>query len=120
MKSQTRSNVSFIETAEGIPLTDNKKTADRLVKYFAQNSSNVNYPADFLIIKAHLKNKKYQQNLNLDPINKPFRIEELQNVLINCKDFSPGSDNIPNALIKQLPQQALVFFLDLYNTIWDQ
>lgn len=121
MKNNTKLSTSYTQNADGSPLTDHKQIADHLANHFALNSSDQNYSEEFLNIKSQLKknsNNRQRQNLNLDPINKPFRLDELTTALASCGDTSPGPDNTPNAFIKQLPEQALKFLLKLYNFIW--
>lgn len=52
-----------------------------------------------------------------DVLDIPFSMFELGKVLENCKDSSPGLDNIHYAMIKYLPVIALQFLLDIYNDI---
>ena len=50
--------------------------------------------------------------------NANFSIDELQTVLKNFKNTSPGVDNIPYQMIRELGKESSLQLLDFYNHIW--
>lgn len=45
---------------------------------------------------------------------------ELESVIKNLKETSPGPDEIHYAMIKNLPRDTLRWLLEFYNHIWHQ
>lgn len=105
MKNIPQESPTYLGRPDGSYIKDPKEIADHLANSFVNNSSAENCNQAFLSAKSQLENNpKIRQNHNLDPINKPFSMKELDTVLANCGNSSPGPDNIPNALLKQLPK----------------
>ncbi len=51
-------------------------------------------------------------------LNSLFNMRELQSALKMSKNTSPGRDNIPIQLIRNLPNIGLEYLLQIYNYIW--
>ena len=56
-----------------------------------------------------------QENMTL---NTQIHYLEVYETLKKCKNSSPGPDDIPNILIKKLPQKGLKYLTEIYNLIW--
>lgn len=101
-------------------VTSAKEIAETMAEIFHNNSSDQNYHPEFLQHKIHEEQKKI--NLEDDqenPLNQTFSHEELTSALKDTKnDSSPGPDNIPFELLKNLPENTLAFILKIFNFIW--
>lgn len=65
--------------------------------------------------KKQLFNRK---NPNVDLLEKPFTIVELEKILENTVNTSPGIDNITYSLISRLPEAAKICLLRIFNGWW--
>lgn len=52
-----------------------------------------------------------------DPLDQPFSMQELSNVLKSVKDSTPGHDGIPYSFIAKAGESFLKYFLELINCI---
>ena len=50
--------------------------------------------------------------------NKPFKLGDLKRSIKRAKNTASGPDNIHIQIIKHLPQETLLIFLDIINDIW--
>ena len=138
-KSSTDSQLwGFVRAYEGLsgksagvfPLTnteneiiiDDTKKANLLGKHYHHVSSNNNYSDKFKAIKnqhatenAPLFEKKPSDN---EIYNIPLTFRELKNVIKSKTNSSPGEDDITYEIFKNLPDDALISILDLFNNIW--
>lgn len=64
------------------------------------------------------KNNNYDTEDNTNNINTEIKRYELDLVLSQLNNSSPGPDYIPNVMIKQLTDKALKYLLAIYNFIW--
>lgn len=48
----------------------------------------------------------------------PFCFSELMTALSQCRDSSPGPDDIPHAFLRHTPDKAFSILLAAYNFIW--
>lgn len=103
----------------GVPTAQPQETANILTKSFAENSSSSNYDQEFLVYKTE---QEATGHLNIYDNSQPFNSElsmlELTRELSKLKNSSPGPDNVPNILIKNLSGKGLCYLLDLFNLIW--
>lgn len=105
-------------------ISDPSEITELLAKKFAKNSSDSNYSKEFLDYKLLMESQSLPSDNdnsgNDEPIalNRALTIEELIEVIHSSKNTSPGPDNIPNILIKELPSDAVRSLLDIYNIIW--
>lgn len=105
-------------------ITDHNEIANSIACSFAKNSSSKNYT------EAFLQHKKEQENLteptnNQDlatyyHINDPIGIQELNSAINRTRNSSPGPDNIPYILLKNLPLEGKEILLRIYNIIWNK
>lgn len=99
-------------------IDDPQDVAELLAVHFASVSSNENYEASFRKIKRDLETPlDFATDEDLS-YNSDLTIEELEYALIRSKDSAPGPDDIPTAMLKNLPcteKQKLLMFL---NMIW--
>lgn len=92
--------------------------ANELANSFANNSSNSNYSPEFLEYKNNFeKENSIHITDSTEDINNPLLLDELKSVLSETKNSSAGPDNIPNIMLKHLPENGLVYILSLFNTI---
>ena len=105
-------------------LNNTSDIANILGQSFANNSSNHNYSKEFQNYKESY-NKFQKHNIISaaedkyeSPLNSNLTYNELIKALDNSKNSSPGPDNIPNILLKNLPDIALKTLLYIYNIIW--
>lgn len=124
IKGNTRKTkgIRIINTASGKHLTTDQEIADALAETLAKNSSDSNYTKQFLLYKNAQEaqpTQETQTNEKCHALNLPISLGELQKALQQCQNSSPGPDNIPYALLKNLTLSAKEHLLELYNTIWN-
>ncbi|XP_076392697.1 uncharacterized protein LOC143265297 [Megachile rotundata] len=102
-------------------ISDPQEIANTLASSFAKNSSSENYSDDFRQLKEIQEGKTTAEitNSHGSYLNTPISISELKEVLKTIKNSSPGPDNIPNKLIKNLPEIGIQTLLFIYNIIWE-
>lgn len=112
---------------EKIP--DKKDICNEIAQSFANNSSDSNYHQNFIINKRNQINSRTNQDKIQDPpneleylnsLNQKLSKDEIVHVLSKAGNTSPGPDDIPNDLLKNLPQSGIDYLTDLYNLIWTQ
>lgn len=108
----------LIPGTDGNVLPDSLQTADHLTETFASNSNDFNYTNEFKKFRDQTKSIPVNLNCNLDPIIKPFSLNEIHLAISRSKNTSPGPDDIPNIMIKNSPKDCIEYLLTLYNHIW--
>ena len=100
-------------------LTGNVAIAEKFGQTYEDKSSSANYCNSFQNIKnkAEGNSLDFSTNANFS-YNRKFRLRDLKRSLKKGKDTTPGLDNIPYILLKQLPDSALKVLLDLINEYW--
>lgn len=87
----------------------------------------LNYHPNFLINKENQIHSRTNQEVNsnlsnepdyLDSLNKPITKYEILHILSKAGKTSPGPDEIPNDLLKNLPESEIEYLTNLYNFIW--
>ena len=103
-------------------IDDPPHIANIMAHNFAANSSNNNYSPEFRNYKNKIESANIittTSNDNNDlSFNKELTISELKHALSNCKNKSPGPDNIPNVFLKQLPESSYENLINIFNIIW--
>jgi len=102
----------------GVSVADPKSVADIFVKHFASVSKK-----DPSAPGSRHRRELEALGVNFASIggesyNVPFSLSELKMALSECHDSSPGSDDIPYALLRHMSDSALSFLMDLFNLIW--
>lgn len=118
-KNKKRINTITLEKENGSFVTSPAEVSDLLAKTFSSNSSCNNYDKNFITYKNSqelLFNFNTADNKN--PINSEIYLHELLAVLSNVGNTSPGPDNLPNTIIKNLPYSGIQYLLQIYNHIW--
>lgn len=95
-----------------------QQIADHLAETFATNSADSNHTEEFLKIKNSTNLTTEHLSYNLDSINNPCSLKELKQAIFLSKNTSPELDDIPNMIIKMLPDNCTIYLLQLYNHIW--
>lgn len=103
------------------PIVDSQIIVNTLANTFAKISSDSN-----LSPNINQNKNMITQNLDIPSIftntnhtyNEELSIEEITEELRHCNSKSPGPDNIPYTIIKQLPANAMEYLQRLYNYIW--
>ena len=93
--------------------------------FFAKNSSDENFEADFLVHKNSEEKRDYvhldtTDSENSDALNIQISIDELKDALKTCKNSSQSPDEIPNVFLKNLPLNSLNYLLEIYNYIFSK
>ena len=100
-------------------LTNPVKIAEKFGQTYEDKSSSLNYSDSFQNIKNNAEGNcldfSTTQNFSY---NRKFRLRDLKRSLKKAKDTTPGFDNIPYILLKQLPDSALMVLLDIINEYW--
>ncbi|KAI4472285.1 hypothetical protein M0802_016977 [Mischocyttarus mexicanus] len=112
-----------IKNLNNIPISDLSDKCNIIAEAFAMNSSDNNHKEEFTRLKTVFRstlemNLNSSSNLDNDPINSPFTISELLHVISNTKNSSPGPDDLPNSLIRNLPVEGTNYLLKIFNLIW--
>jgi len=107
-------------------ISDPQTVADKLVRYFYDNSSDRNYDNEFLNKEKTRKSRVFdtpQQYQNLDSyqtlINSEISITEFEIALSKCNSKSPGPDGIPFSFLHNLPKIGKTYLLQIFNSIWN-
>lgn len=104
--------------SDGSVITNPQETANFLAINFAANSDDSNYSQEFKQYRENYNIKPAVESYHMDPINRSFTMNELYKVFSSCGNTSPGPDDIPNAMIRNLPDRAKTYLSKLYNYIW--
>lgn len=120
--TKSSTHISTLVDDNGSVISTSENIANILASTFAKNSSDLNYDEKFIARKKqtpeiNLDHLCYNDNIEL---NSPIQIQELISILNSTKNTSPGPDNIPNILLKNLPYQGLKHLTSLFNLIWFQ
>lgn len=115
------SQIHFIQDGNKI-IAQSADIANVLADTFVRNSSSQNFSDVF----QEYKNEEEKEELPDDyddkcsplQLNNPITMEELLTTIESTNNSSPGPDNIPNILIKNLPTLGKEVLLDVYNYIW--
>ena len=98
--------------------TNEKHIANLIAENFAQVSTkNYSNPFNSIRIKEEKNEIKFTSD-NTESYNQPFSLTKLQNSISKSNNSTPGADEIPYTLLKELPTMSLKYLLDIYNNIW--
>lgn len=125
--NNNKHNIPNLKVGDAV-YESNKEKADILAEYFASVSHDQNYDTEFLEYKRDFEeNQKdlYTDNTTTNAqnteINEPFTIQELNEAISRTREqSSPGSDTITYEMIKELPREARIELLHMYNIIWKE
>lgn len=101
-------------------ITDPKQIANTLADTFEELSSNSQYDQDFM----QYKNEEEKSHITIEPnnnhpLNVPFKLRELQNIIKDLKpNKSAGPDSFPFEFYKYLSLEGKTTLLKIYNIIW--
>lgn len=103
-------------------ISDPKEVCAVLADHFYNISSNSNMNHEYRDIKNNLENKPLNSPTlpNIEPLNMPFTMPELQEVIKNLKGTSEGEDRIHNMMIKNLSKTGQEALLRIVNKIWNE
>lgn len=111
--------IAALEGEDGTITTTKQDISEILAVSFYNKSSDTNYSKNFLDRKKRIE---IEEPLVIEddchPINDIFSLEELKYALTTSRNSASGPDEIPFALIKNLPESALNYLLQIYNFIW--
>jgi hypothetical protein len=100
-----------------------QEIANKLGQTFSNISSTNNYSATFQQYRTikELEYLDFTPNINETyPYNEEFSIEELQYALDKTRNTSPGPDGIIINMIKKLPENALLYHLEILNKFYKE
>lgn len=119
--TKSSSHISTIVRDNGTLISSSENIANELAMTFAKNSSDLNYDKKFLSRKRQAPeiNQAHLYNNDNKELNNPILIQELISILNTTKNTSPGPDNIPNILLKNLPYSGLNRLTTLFNLVWN-
>ena len=102
--------------------TANIDKANMLAAQFAKVSSNANFSDTF---QAHRRVFEEEQKSILtdkcdvqSPLNEDFTLPELRRAIKQCRDTSPGADNVCYSMFRKMPTVCMYVVLSLFNAIW--
>ena len=102
-----------------IIITDPKAVANKLAHALAAVSEVDRYSPDFITYKTNIERRDINFNEdNISEYNYDFTFRELQIALEKTKNTAEGPDKIHYMLIRNLPEEALMLLLEIYNKIW--
>lgn len=92
---------------------------EKLAETFENISSDKNYSPEFLKHKEREeKNAIDFRTDNSEPYNAPFTFQELTSAINSNRVTAPGPDEISNLMLKNLPENAQKYLLNVYNKLW--
>ena len=104
---------------QGVQYTTPSEISEILAKTFAQVSSDDNYTNEFIP-------KKTQAEQNMPDFgglntfyNKPFSVKDLNNILSKTNDTAPGEDGVTYQMIRNMPDHAKKYIIDMYNKFFN-
>ena len=104
-----------MESDDGQTITQVHDIANTLAKQFQENSNNTNSPHPTIIYNNIHHDSIH--NDNNSPLNSPLTLKEINSILTSTKNSAPGSDNIPNLLLKMLPKTGINYLFKIFNCI---
>ena len=107
--------IQFLESDDGQTITQAHDIANTLAKQFQENSNNINSPHPTIIYNNIHHDSIH--NDNNSPLNSPLTLKEINSILTSTKNSAPGSDNIPNLLLKMLPKTGINYLFKIFNCI---
>ena len=101
--------------------TNNLTKANLLATVFCKTSKTENYSKSFIKRKTNYETYPVPFDLeSSDPINNMFSIQELRKAIHSKNNSATGIDEVSYAMLKHLPDRALVSILHLFNSSWCQ
>ena len=110
--------VPTIKDRQGNIQTDPEIVAEMLGESFASFSSGEAYTERFNRLRQQLERNHIDFEEEEIEYNDPFSIAQLKDAINDCKDTSPGEDEVHYKMIKHLHPTALQEILILYNEVW--
>ena len=110
---------------QGNPVSDPQRVADA----FARCYNSVNSKTKRAHPNFHARSKAQRRRLPFNRrgghpdneyLNAPVALEEMIHQLEQCKDTSPGLDNITVAMLNHLSKDSLSILLESLNNLWNQ
>lgn len=110
---------SILDNTQTI-ITNHSEMAEIIAEHFANNTSNTNTNSSFITYKTSLENTplNYNDQKSSDSYNLPFTLSEMNKALLNTKSNAVGTDKVSYQMLKELPYEAHLFLLKIYNVIW--
>ena len=100
-------------------LTEPEEIAEALADHYQSVSSNLSYTTSFLETKSKIESRPLRYpELENEPYNQAFTLQELFHVLDSVKGSSPGPDRIHYEMLRRLPFYAKRSLLTVFNEIW--
>lgn len=90
-----------------------------LADIYELNSSDSNYSISFLEYKNLMESSNIQITESDNPINKPISLQELE-FCLSAKNSTPGPDDIHPLFLRNLPLNAKLILVDIFNNIFIQ
>lgn len=111
--------IDHMVSPNGQKITNQQGIANHLGEGFSLNSSSENYQREFQKIKAQQeKNKISFTSSKSESYNKIFKLRDLKRAIKRSKNTAPGPDNIPYEVLRHLPDQTLLLWLEIINHMW--
>ena len=103
----------------GTIIDDPVDVVNSLGQTIASHSSSASCSDSFLSHKTRTeKNKLNFISTNEETYNSTFSLRELISAINEARNTSPGPDDIPYQLLKQLPIASVQILLDIFNDLW--
>ena len=103
-------------------ITDPKEKANTIAKHLQNTSSDNNLSANFKLLKykhaIEQQDQLKRKQLNQNPINKKYTLEEFTDALYKKSDTAAGDDTVSYSIIKNLSTNAHTQILELLNLIF--
>lgn len=102
-------------------ITEQEIKSEAFAQYYQEQSSDQNYPIFLRNKHMHQENPiQFTDNTPEEDCNAIFTKEELELNIRELKNNStPFSDNIHNEMLKELPEDAKLYLLKIYNKMWN-
>ena len=101
-------------------ITDLDNIVATIATTFRDNFSDKNYTEKFKTYKIQTeRHEKDFDSDNSEVYNKPFSISELNQAINISKNTAAGIDDVPNQVLKMLPERSKKILLRVFNDIWE-
>ena len=92
--------------------------SEAIADAFTQVSSDHNYSTEFLTMKREKERNLPDFGTSNSEYNRPFSMDEFECAIGKTKETTPGEDSVTYKMIKNLPKQAKLYLLKMYNRFY--
>jgi len=118
------SNAPISDNINNTEAISDKDKANTLGRHYEYISSNNFLEPNFAIIKNVAESEEPEiftkQDNGDNPINAQFTLREVRKAVLSKSDTAVGNDSVPYSMLKNLPENAQMCMVTLFNQIWNK